>query len=145
MTENGGPATVTIKDTVQDLKAQQEEAHKAASEARFAASKANCNIHASPIWHAAPVTFAAHNTSPFFKPANLPRFDRKSNIAIFLRLYQNSMYRADEAMKDATIINCLDIDTKTLILSCLPENGWTYSNILQALMEEFGSQEALLG
>ncbi|KAJ9053625.1 hypothetical protein DSO57_1022531 [Entomophthora muscae] len=72
MTENGGPATITIEDTVQDLKARQEKAHKAASEACFAASKANCNIPASPIWQAAPVAFAAHNTSPFFKPANPP-------------------------------------------------------------------------
>ncbi|KAJ9061672.1 hypothetical protein DSO57_1018361 [Entomophthora muscae] len=145
VTDNGGPATVTIKDTLQDLKAQQEEAHKAASEACFAASKANCNRPASPIWQAAPATTAAHNTLPFFKPANLPRFDRKSHVAMFLRLYQNSMYETDEAMKDATIINCLDTDTQTLILPRLPEKGWTYTNISQALMEEFDSQEALLG
>ncbi|KAJ9067268.1 hypothetical protein DSO57_1001376 [Entomophthora muscae] len=145
MTENGGPFTVTNRDTVQDLKARQEEAHKAVSEARFAASKANRNRPASPICQAAPATTSGHNTLPFFKPANLPRFDRKSNIAMFLWLYQNSMYGADKAMKDATIINCLDTDTQTLILPHLPENGWTYANISQALMEEFGSQEALLG
>ncbi|KAJ9060658.1 hypothetical protein DSO57_1028608 [Entomophthora muscae] len=81
----------------------------------------------------------------FFKPANLPRFDRKSNLAMFLQLYQNSMYGADKAMKDTTIIKCLDTNKQTLILSSLPENSWTYTNILQALMEEFGSQEALLG
>ncbi|KAJ9080302.1 hypothetical protein DSO57_1026460 [Entomophthora muscae] len=85
VTENGGPATVTIKNTVQDLKAQQEEAHKAVSEARFAASKANQNRPVSSIWQTAPATTAAHNTLLFFKPANLPRFDRKSNIAMFLQ------------------------------------------------------------
>ncbi|KAJ9065883.1 hypothetical protein DSO57_1015119 [Entomophthora muscae] len=74
VTENSDPATVTIEDTVQDLKAQQEEAHKAASKACFAASKANHNRPASPSWQAAPATTVAHNTSPFFKPANLPRF-----------------------------------------------------------------------
>ncbi|KAJ9059120.1 hypothetical protein DSO57_1005919 [Entomophthora muscae] len=143
--ENGGPATVTVEDTVQDHKAQQEEARKATSKARFAASKANHNRPASPFWKAVPATNATHNTSPLFKPANLPRVDRKSNIAMFLRLYQNSMYRADKAMKDSLIINCLDTDTQTLILPRLPENGWTYVIIFQALMEEFGSQEALLG
>ncbi|KAJ9059085.1 hypothetical protein DSO57_1006216 [Entomophthora muscae] len=138
VTENGGPATVTIKDTAQDPKAQQDDAHKAVS-------KANRNRPASPIWQAVPATTMTHNTLPFFKPANLPRSDRKTNLAMFLWLYQNSMYGADEAMKDATIINCLDTDTQTLILPRLPENGWTYANISWALMEEFGSQEALLG
>ncbi|KAJ9054813.1 hypothetical protein DSO57_1010448 [Entomophthora muscae] len=128
---------VTNEDTVQDLKAQQEEAHKAASKTRFAASKANCNRPASPIQQATPATTAAHNTLPFFKPANLFRFDKKSNVAMFLWLYQNSMYGADEAMKDDVIINFLDTDTQTLILPCLPENDWTYNNILWALMEKF--------
>ncbi|KAJ9069596.1 hypothetical protein DSO57_1016902 [Entomophthora muscae] len=145
VTENVGPSTVTIEDTVQDLEAQHKEARKAASEARFAASKANHKRTASPIWKALSATTAAHNTLPFFKPYNLPRFDRKINVAMFLRLYQNSMYGEDEAMKDATIINFLATDTQTLILPCPPENGWTYANIFWALMEEFGSQEALLG
>ncbi|KAJ9086714.1 hypothetical protein DSO57_1000971 [Entomophthora muscae] len=48
--ENGGPATVTIEDTVQYLKAQHKEAHKAASKAHFAASKAKCNRPTSLIW-----------------------------------------------------------------------------------------------
>ncbi|KAJ9053961.1 hypothetical protein DSO57_1019312 [Entomophthora muscae] len=86
MTENGGPATVTIEDTVKDIKAQQEEECKAASKACFAASKANCNRPASPIWQAVPATTVTHNTLPFFTPANLPRFDRKSNISMFLWL-----------------------------------------------------------
>ncbi|KAJ9078301.1 hypothetical protein DSO57_1007855 [Entomophthora muscae] len=116
VTENFGPSTVTIEDTVQDLEAQHKEAHKAVSKAHFSASKANHKITASFIWQALPATTAAHNTLPFFKPANLLRFDRKSNVAMFLRLYQNSMYGEDEAMKDATIINCLDTDTQTLIL-----------------------------
>ncbi|KAJ9087401.1 hypothetical protein DSO57_1033693 [Entomophthora muscae] len=64
---------------------------------------------------------------------------------MFLRLYQNSMYGADEAMKDFTIINFLDTDTHTLILPHLRENGWIYANISQALIEDFGNQEALLG
>ncbi|KAJ9052754.1 hypothetical protein DSO57_1031116 [Entomophthora muscae] len=69
---------------VQDLEAQQEEAHKAVSEARFAASKVNCNRSTSPIWQAALATTAVHNASPFFKPVNLPRLDRKINVAMFL-------------------------------------------------------------
>ncbi|KAJ9075375.1 hypothetical protein DSO57_1036747 [Entomophthora muscae] len=115
VTENGGPSMVTIEKTVQDLKAQQREAHKAVSKACFAAFKANCNRPASPNWQAGPVAIAPHNSLSFFKPANLPRFDRKSNVAMFLLLYQNSIYSADEAMKDATIINCLDTGTQMLI------------------------------
>ena len=64
---------------------------------------------------------------------------------MFLRLYQNSMYGADNAMRDSTIINCLDAETQTIILPRLPENGWTFANVSRALTEEFGSQEALLG
>ncbi|KAJ9081681.1 hypothetical protein DSO57_1012149 [Entomophthora muscae] len=144
VTENGGLATVTIEYNVQDLEAQQEEAHKAASEARFTASKANHNRPASPSWQAAPAATAPHNSLSFFKPANFPRLDRKINVAMFLQLYQNSIYGTDEAIKSVIVINCLDTDTKTLILPCLPENCWTYANISRVLMEEFGSQEALL-
>ncbi|KAJ9064795.1 hypothetical protein DSO57_1026551 [Entomophthora muscae] len=116
MTENGGPSMVTIEETLQDLEAWQEEAHKAASKACFAASKANHNRPASPSQQAELLATASHNSSPFLKPANLPRFDRKSNVAMFLWLYQNSMYGADEAIKDTNIINCQDNDTQTLIL-----------------------------
>ncbi|KAJ9084381.1 hypothetical protein DSO57_1025102 [Entomophthora muscae] len=59
--------------------------------------------------------------------------------------YYPAILSPDEAMKDATIINCLDTDTQTLTLAHLQENGWTYANISWALTEEFGSQEALLG
>ncbi|KAJ9055618.1 hypothetical protein DSO57_1002093 [Entomophthora muscae] len=130
---------------IQDLETQGEEAHKAVFKARFFASKVNLNHPASPSQQAAPVATTPHNTLPFFKPANLPRFDRKSYVAMFLWLYQNLMYGADETMKDTTIINCLVTKTQRLILLCLPENSWTYANISWALMEEFGSQEALLG
>ncbi|KAJ9086713.1 hypothetical protein DSO57_1000970 [Entomophthora muscae] len=135
---------VTIEEIVQDLKAQWEEAHKAVSKACFAAFKANCNRPAYPNWQSAQVAIAPHNSLSFFKPANIPRFDRNSNVNMFLLLYQSSMYGVDEAMKDATIINFLDTDTQTLLLTCLPENGWTYPKISWALMEEFSSQESLL-
>ncbi|KAJ9049729.1 hypothetical protein DSO57_1021496 [Entomophthora muscae] len=145
VTKNGGPPVVNIEETVQYLETQGEEAHKAVFKAQFFASKVNHNQHASPSQQAAPVATAPHNTLPFFKPVNLPRFDRKSNVAMFLWLYQNLMYGADEAMKDTTIINCLVTKTQRLILPCISENSWTYANISWALMEEFGSQEALLG
>ncbi|KAJ9084798.1 hypothetical protein DSO57_1020478 [Entomophthora muscae] len=74
----------TIEETVQDLKAQWEEARKAESEAHFAASKANRKRPSSPSWQAAPVANASHNSLSFFKPAKLPRVDRKSNVAMFL-------------------------------------------------------------
>ncbi|KAJ9072736.1 hypothetical protein DSO57_1024235 [Entomophthora muscae] len=66
------PSMVIIEETVQDLKAQWEEEHKAVSKARFAASKSNHNRPAFPSWQAALVATAPHNTSSFFKLANLP-------------------------------------------------------------------------
>ncbi|KAJ9073573.1 hypothetical protein DSO57_1014760 [Entomophthora muscae] len=66
-------------------------------------------------------------------------------MAMFLCLYQNSMYGADNTMRDSTIINCLNAETQTIILLHLPENGWTFANVSRALTQEFGSQEALLG
>ncbi|KAJ9087219.1 hypothetical protein DSO57_1035306 [Entomophthora muscae] len=75
---------VTKNKTVQDLKAQREEARKAASKACFAASKTSNNIPASPSQKAAPVATSPHNSLSFFKPANLPRFNRKIKVAMFL-------------------------------------------------------------
>ncbi|KAJ9077791.1 hypothetical protein DSO57_1013437 [Entomophthora muscae] len=145
VTQNCGPSVVIIEENIQDLEVQQEEACKAASKACFSASKVNCNRPVSPSWQTAPVATSPHNTSPFFKPANLPRFDRKINVAMFLWLYQNSIYGADKAMTDAIIIKFLDTNTQMLILSCLPESNWTYAKISQALTKYFGSQKSLLG
>ncbi|KAJ9070154.1 hypothetical protein DSO57_1011315 [Entomophthora muscae] len=61
---------------------------------------------------------------------------------MFLRLYQNSMYGADNAMRDSTIINCLDAETQTIILPRLSENSWTFANVSRAFTEEVGSQKA---
>ena len=59
-----------------------------------------------------------------------------------LQLYKNTMYGADTAQKYSTIINCLDVETQTIILPRLPANVWTFSNVSKALLEEFGIQEA---
>ncbi|KAJ9090149.1 hypothetical protein DSO57_1005320 [Entomophthora muscae] len=64
---------------------------------------------------------------------------------MFLRLYQNSMYDADNAMRDSIIIYCLYAETQTIILPRLPENSWTFAYVSRTLTQEFGSQEALLG
>ncbi|KAJ9063500.1 hypothetical protein DSO57_1000083 [Entomophthora muscae] len=108
---------------------------QAASEAKYQASRSN---H-SPIRQ----LFNSSNVITNFKPVNLPKFDRKSNVTMFLRLYKNTMYGADEAMKNSAIFNCLDSETQTIIMPRLPERGWTFANVSKALMEEFGSEEAL--
>ncbi|KAJ9060423.1 hypothetical protein DSO57_1031051 [Entomophthora muscae] len=54
------------------------------------------------------------------------------------------MYGADAAMRDSDIINCLEKEAQTIILSCLSEDCWTFTNIYRALTEEFSIQEALL-
>ncbi|KAJ9065932.1 hypothetical protein DSO57_1014552 [Entomophthora muscae] len=53
------------------------------------------------------------------------------------------MYGADEAMKNSAIFKCLDSETQTFIMPRLPERGWTFVNVSKALMDEFGSKEAL--
>ncbi|KAJ9078208.1 hypothetical protein DSO57_1009127 [Entomophthora muscae] len=46
-------------------------------------------------------------------------------------------------MKNSAIFNCLNSETHTIIIPRLPEQGWTFSNVSKALMDEFGSKEAL--
>lgn len=113
------------------------------SEVRFAAS--NRRRQESPPQRPAFSSGFSYSDQgrPNFKPANLPRFERKSNVAMFLRLYENSMYGADEAMKSSAIINCLDVETQTIIMARLPETGWTYQQVAKALLQEYGSEEAL--
>ncbi|KAJ9085961.1 hypothetical protein DSO57_1009011 [Entomophthora muscae] len=108
----------------------------AASEVRF---RASCSCQS-------PTNRLTYNTSsviPNFKPVNLPKFDRKSNVTMFLWLYENTMYGADEAMKNSAIFNCLNIKSHTAIMQLLPERGWIFVNVSRALMEEFGSEEDL--
>lgn len=132
----------TPDDSRVDMDARREEARKAASAARFALSNEERRRPASSLQR--PMTSTSAGSSSF-KPASLPKFDRKSNVSMFLKLYRNSMYGADSAMMDSAIINCLDSETQTIILPRLPENGWTFANVSKALIEEFGSHEALLG
>ena len=76
----------------------------AESDARFRASERPCS----------PPRRSFQNTShviPNFKPVNLPKFDRRSNVTMFLRLYGNTMYGTDNAMKNSAIFNCLDAET----------------------------------
>lgn len=58
-------------------------------------------------------------------------------------MYELSMYGADEVMKNASILNCLDSETQTLILPRLPNHRWTFRDVAKALMEEYGSDVAL--
>ncbi|KAJ9066160.1 hypothetical protein DSO57_1012351 [Entomophthora muscae] len=78
-----------------------------------------------------------------FKPTNLPKFDKKSNFHMFLCLYNNLMYGTDNDMNNTAIFNYLDLETQTIIIPRLPEQGWTYKNVFRALIAEFGSEEAL--
>ncbi|KAJ9064797.1 hypothetical protein DSO57_1026553 [Entomophthora muscae] len=87
--------------------------------------------------------FNTSNMIPNFKPVNFPKFDRKSNVTMFLRLYENTIYGADEAMKSSAIFNCLDFETQTTIMPRLLERGCTFANVSKALLDEFGSEEAL--
>ncbi|KAJ9064652.1 hypothetical protein DSO57_1028162 [Entomophthora muscae] len=102
-------ASGAAQDREDECKAQQEEICCRASEARFAASTLSCScltcypVRITP----APLQHGSNN----FKPVNLPKFDRKSNVAMFLHQYQNSMYGADNVTRDSTIINCLDAET----------------------------------
>ncbi|KAJ9052940.1 hypothetical protein DSO57_1029100 [Entomophthora muscae] len=107
---------------------------QAASEARYQASRSN----RSPVRQ----LFNTSNVIPNFKPVNLPKFDRKSNVIMFLRLYENTMYGADEAIQNSAIFNCLDSETQKIIMTRLPKRGWTFTNVSKVLMDEFGSKDA---
>ncbi|KAJ9053101.1 hypothetical protein DSO57_1027539 [Entomophthora muscae] len=113
-------ASGAAQDREGESKAQQEENCWRAPEAKFAASTLSCFLltHSPVRIMPAPLQHGSNN----FKPVNLPKFDGKSNVAMFLHLYQNSMYGTDNAMRDSTIINCLDAETQIIILPHLPEN-----------------------
>lgn len=115
------------------------DARQEASEARFRASTARFNSPPPRRNNPEPSPGIQFN----FKPANLPKFDKKTNVYMFLQLYENSMYGADLPMKNSSIINCLDSEVQTLILPRLPTRSWTFDNVSKALIEEYGSEEAL--
>ncbi|KAJ9048892.1 hypothetical protein DSO57_1030055 [Entomophthora muscae] len=114
-------------------------ARDAASEAQFCAS--NQRNTSTPPRRS--YNFSTSSVIQNFKPKNLPKFDKKVNVHMFLWLYNNSMYGADKAMKNAAIFNCLNSENQTIIMPRLLEQGWTYKNISRALIAEFGSKEAL--
>lgn len=78
-----------------------------------------------------------------FKPTNLPNFNKFYIVNIFIRLYENSMYGADEKAKASAIINCLDTETQTIIMGGISEYNWMYDEVKEALKNQFGSKESL--
>ncbi|KAJ9074057.1 hypothetical protein DSO57_1010145 [Entomophthora muscae] len=77
--------------------------------------------------------------APRFKPMSLPNFDPKGNIHTFIRLFEISMYGANNQDKAITLLNQLDAASTNLIIPHMPQNDWSYAAAKQALLYKFGS------
>ncbi|KAJ9059536.1 hypothetical protein DSO57_1001605 [Entomophthora muscae] len=81
----------------------------------------------------------ADKNAPRFKPMNLPNFDPKGNVHTFIRLFEMSMYGANNQDKATTLLNQLDAASTDLIIPHMPQNNWSYAAAKQALLYKFGS------
>ncbi|KAJ9078757.1 hypothetical protein DSO57_1003615 [Entomophthora muscae] len=77
--------------------------------------------------------------APRLKPMNLPKFDPKGNIHTFSRLFEMSMYGANNQDKVTTLLNQLDAASTDLIIPHMLQNNWSYAAAKQALLYKFGS------
>ncbi|KAJ9051832.1 hypothetical protein DSO57_1001079 [Entomophthora muscae] len=74
-----------------------------------------------------------------FKPMNLPKFDPKGNVHIFICLFEMSMYGANNQDKATTLLNQLDATSTDLIIPHMPKHNWLYAAAKSALLYKFGS------
>ncbi|KAJ9053008.1 hypothetical protein DSO57_1028423 [Entomophthora muscae] len=74
-----------------------------------------------------------------FKPMNLPKFDPKGNVHTFIRIFEMSMYRANNQEKATTLLNQLDASSTDLIILHIPKHNWLYAAAKNALLYKFGS------
>ncbi|KAJ9051729.1 hypothetical protein DSO57_1001995 [Entomophthora muscae] len=77
--------------------------------------------------------------APRFKPMNLPKFDPKGNIYKFIRLFEMSMYGANNQDKATTLLNQLDAASTDLIIPHMLQNNWSYAAAKQALLYKIES------
>ncbi|KAJ9058394.1 hypothetical protein DSO57_1012634 [Entomophthora muscae] len=63
-----------------------------------------------------------------FKTLNLPTFDQKGNIKIFICLFKISMCGASDHMKTTALINALDPASVDVIMPQLLAEEWSYEN-----------------
>ncbi|KAJ9074246.1 hypothetical protein DSO57_1008510 [Entomophthora muscae] len=76
---------------------------------------------------------------PRFKPMNPPKFDPKENVHTFIRIFEMSMYGANNQDKATTLLNQLDAASADLIISHMLQNDWSYTAAKQALLYKFRS------
>ncbi|KAJ9055154.1 hypothetical protein DSO57_1007378 [Entomophthora muscae] len=70
---------------------------------------------------------------------NLPKFDPKGNVHTFIRLFEMSMYRANNQDKATTLLNQLDAASTDLIIPHMPKHNWLYAAAKNVLLYKFGS------
>ncbi|KAJ9084795.1 hypothetical protein DSO57_1020599 [Entomophthora muscae] len=76
---------------------------------------------------------------PRFKPMNLPKFNPKGNVHLFIRLFKMSMYGANNHDKATTILNQLNAASTDLIIPHMLQNDWSYAAAKQVLLYKFRS------
>ncbi|KAJ9052071.1 hypothetical protein DSO57_1037812 [Entomophthora muscae] len=77
--------------------------------------------------------------APRFKPMNLLKFDPKGNVHTFIRLFEMSMYGANNQDKATRLLNQLDAASTDLIIPHMPQNNWSYATAKQAFLYKFVS------
>ncbi|KAJ9048871.1 hypothetical protein DSO57_1030331 [Entomophthora muscae] len=70
---------------------------------------------------------------------NLPKFNPKSNIHTFIRLFEMSMYGTNNQDKATTLLNQLDATSTDFIIPHMPKHNWLYAAAKSALLYKFGS------
>ncbi|KAJ9058371.1 hypothetical protein DSO57_1013037 [Entomophthora muscae] len=73
-----------------------------------------------------------------FKPMNLPKFDPKGNVHIFICLFEMSMYRANNQDKATILLNQLDAASTDLIILHMPKHNWLYTAAKNTFLYKFG-------
>ncbi|KAJ9079506.1 hypothetical protein DSO57_1034738 [Entomophthora muscae] len=74
-----------------------------------------------------------------FKPMNLPKFNPKGNVHTFIRLFEMSIYGANNQDKATTLLNQLDTASTDLIIPHMPKHNWLYAAAKSVLLYKFGS------
>ncbi|KAJ9049317.1 hypothetical protein DSO57_1025739 [Entomophthora muscae] len=109
------------------------------SESSAGASWQNFFAHAQQDTPPPPRHQNTEENLPRFKLMNLPKFDPKGNVHTFIRLFEMSMYGANNQDKATTLLNQLDAASTDLIIPHMPHNDWSYATAKQDLLYEFGS------
>ncbi|KAJ9084008.1 hypothetical protein DSO57_1028636 [Entomophthora muscae] len=96
-------------------------------------------LQLKPLQRVPPCCHLQAQTPTRFKPMSLPKFDPKDNVHTFIRLFEMSMYGANNQDKATTLLNQLDAASTDLIIPHMPKHNWLYTAAKNVLFYKFGS------